>query len=137
MRPKIFMNCVKKLHLHSLVIFWLLQLCTSDNEFCSSSLSKMHYLYYWPFESHNQVGHISLELSDETYISWWPGQGQSIWSKLFYGKGIDPALSLEEDIRREGGKNPKRLYIPSKVLPRIDKIKIWWNKKIQIHLITI
>ena len=98
-------------------------------------------VYVWKSEGDN--GHASMELSDGTYISWWPLQVakvQHFGSKgLAFpkqtvdtdqpGKGGDLVQkhTLDDDVQDEG-RNPDLVFVvPSKVHLKEDGIKSWWE----------
>nr|XP_023020992.1 uncharacterized protein LOC111509465 [Leptinotarsa decemlineata] len=66
------------------------------------------------------VGHLSLELSDGFYISFWP-EKESRWKKTSRGN------TYEDDRRAEGRGPDEVLYLPPEIVDQ-EKIKRWWNR---------
>lgn len=73
------------------------------------------------------VGHLSLSLSDGTYISHWPDGGAFLDLKKQNGR---PMRSLKDDIRNEGGEPTETLNLPNGIVDE-NKIKIWWNQGVK------
>jgi hypothetical protein len=71
------------------------------------------------------VGHISLELSDGTYISHWPVKHKGTKSTP-----TSPKLSLQEDIEAEKRPPDEVLDFPKEFLNE-GLIKEWWNNFIK------
>jgi hypothetical protein len=87
-------------------------------------------IFYWG-PSTDGVGHISMKLSDGTYISHWPEQGKNL-SKT----RTEPKLSLQHDIEAEGREPDKTFKMELKYE---DKIKSWWKdfkSDGEYHLLT-
>lgn len=82
-------------------------------------------LYYWEPTREN-VGHVSLELSDGQYISHWPGT--NIEKKLQALKTYSALQmpTLGDDINSEKCKPHQTLSIPEGLLDE-DIIKKWWK----------
>ena len=81
-------------------------------------------VYVW-MPSGGLVGHSSLELSDGTYISWWPDENKNKDLPLVTLKG-HASSGLEEDIDGEG-RNPTHTFTLTRRYVE-KKIKQWWNK---------
>uniref|UniRef100_A0A6P7F594 Uncharacterized protein LOC114326455 n=1 Tax=Diabrotica virgifera virgifera TaxID=50390 RepID=A0A6P7F594_DIAVI len=113
-------------------------------------------VYKWDFRSVRCVGHLSMELSDGTYISYWPLQTderkqvtKSITkpgkcSKLYEAVrkpnpiGVTKSLkkpgrcnrTYEDDVRAEGNKQADViLKIPVQLVSE-SKVKTWWSNLI-------
>ena len=85
-------------------------------------------VYVWKPKGDDSYGHASMELSDGTYISWWPEYGGKAEQTTKRAHGFQNR-TLEEDVRDEG-RNPDRTFIiPSKVGLEEGEIKKWWAKK--------
>ena len=81
-------------------------------------------VYVWTPEGGN-VGHASMELSDGTYISWWPEYGGKAQQTAMKAPGFQNR-TLEDDVRDEG-KNPDYTFIiPAKLGLDEGSIKRWW-----------
>jgi hypothetical protein len=90
------------------------------------------FVYYWgPRFMLKSVGHLSLSLSDGTYISHWPGGGTS---GLIKNSG--KSESLERDIEMEKRSYDKKLQIPTELIDETS-IKNWWEMcNLKYHLLT-
>ena len=85
-------------------------------------------VYVWKPKGDDRYGHASMELSDGTYISWWPEYGGKAEQKTKRAPGFQNR-TLEDDVRDEE-RNPDRTFIiPSKVGLEEGEIKKWWAKK--------
>jgi hypothetical protein len=79
-------------------------------------------IYFWEIRAlEASVGHISLELSDSTYISHWPVEHKGTKSTP-----TSPKLSLQEDIKAEKRPPDEELDFPTEFLSEA-LIKGWWN----------
>ena len=82
-------------------------------------------VYVWKPNSDDSYGHASMELSDGTYISWWPEYGGKAQRTKHKAPGFQNR-TLEDDVRDEE-RDPDRIFIiPSKVGLNEDDIKRWW-----------
>ena len=79
-------------------------------------------VYVWTPEGDN-VGHASMELSDGTYISWWPEDAVKLPVTKIPGF---QNRTLEEDVRDEGRNPDYTFIIPAKVGLDEARIKRWW-----------
>ena len=85
-------------------------------------------VYVWKPKGDDSYGHASMELSDGTYISWWPEYGGKAEQAKKKAHGFQNR-TLEDDVRDEE-RNPDRTFIiPSKVGLDEGEIKKWWAKK--------
>lgn len=84
-------------------------------------------VYAWtPHVDH--YGHASLELSDGTYISWWPRtkSKKDTRSPALLGGEPGARSTYEEDVNAEEKDPDEAITIPSKALNE-NKIKSWWS----------
>ncbi|XP_041354133.1 uncharacterized protein LOC121371970 [Gigantopelta aegis] len=81
-------------------------------------------VYVW-MPTNELVGHASLELSDGTYISWWPDEDKNKSLPMVTMKG-HASSSLEEDIDGEGRQPTHEFTLKKKYDER--KMKKWWDK---------
>ena len=82
-------------------------------------------VYVWKPEGGNKFGHASMELSDGTYISWWPEYGGKAQQTKKKASGFQNR-TLDDDVRDEE-KNPDYTFIiPAKVGLDEGNIKRWW-----------
>ncbi|KAG5889739.1 hypothetical protein JTB14_018961 [Gonioctena quinquepunctata] len=65
------------------------------------------------------VGHLSMELSDTTYISFWPKEHHG-WKKRSEGN------TYRDDLDAEGRDPDNILYLPPGMVNQ-DRIKRWWK----------
>ena len=85
-------------------------------------------VYVWKPKGDDSYGHASMELSDGTYISWWPEYGGKGEQTKHKAPGFQNR-TLDDDVRDEE-RNPDRTFIiPSKVGLDEGEIKKWWAKK--------
>ena len=81
-------------------------------------------VYVWLPEGGSRYGHASMELSDGTYISWYPVKERK---QRTMGKSPGCQERKLEDDAQEEGRNPDRIFIiPSKVGLDEGNIKRWW-----------
>lgn len=81
-------------------------------------------IYYWE-TAKLSVGHISMALSDGTYISHWPENNKGLKSTL-----SKPKQSLEEDSKAEG-RDPDKCIIFFEKFFNSSKISTWWEDLIK------
>lgn len=91
-------------------------------------------IYYWKITKQS-VGHISMALSDGTYISHWPENNKGLKST-----SSKPKQSLKEDIKAEERKPDKCIEL-SEIFFDSEEISIWWKNLVEFdslsyHLIT-
>eukprot|EP00483_Globobulimina_turgida_P004560 UN04569 len=82
-------------------------------------------VYVWSFDgTKSNWGHVSLELSDGTYISWWPRSGLKSVNALskVYAR---PNYSKQSDIKAECA---QPTYTIHKYLKDENAIKHWWKE---------
>lgn len=78
-------------------------------------------VYYWALKGTSNLGHLSIKLSNGTYISYWP-KDHSIWKR-----GSAQSPTLENDISLEGRPPDQTLPIPSQMINEA-LIVTWWKK---------
>ncbi|XP_046561896.1 uncharacterized protein LOC124270876 [Haliotis rubra] len=83
-------------------------------------------IYIWMHVGVSQVGHASLRLSNDEYVSWWPQEGTSKCG--FMKKRNKCNGSLQDDIREEGMDPDYTFNIPSTHLDLV-KMTTYWNQQ--------
>lgn len=76
--------------------------------------------------SRGGVGHLSMQLDDETYISFWPNRDctTSVSSMKNKTHSLSPSYSV--DVREEGREADDSLTVASHMVDQV-KIRNWWN----------
>lgn len=89
-------------------------------------------IFLWKFHGKN-VGHLSMALSNGTYISFWPNEDLQLKRKK------NPAsLSYEDDEYSQGRPADNVLELPDDIVDQ-EKIKVWWSDYVdhnKYHLLT-
>lgn len=82
-------------------------------------------IYFWD-PADGQVGHCSLRLDDETYISFWPSEDYGITQAFANRTVASEAHEYESDKVDEGRAEDRSIQIRGKL--NNQKIKTWWAK---------
>ncbi|PSN51180.1 hypothetical protein C0J52_06048 [Blattella germanica] len=75
-------------------------------------------VYLWNMTT-SRWGHLSLELSDGTYISFWPKETRGF-------KKASLGTSYESDVKSEGSSADDILELPDDIVDQ-EEIKSWWK----------
>lgn len=86
-------------------------------------------VYYWAWRDGN-VGHLSMSLSDGTYLSYWPQDAVNVKNDLFSKCPGSQLPNLRSDIESEGRQPDVTESIPSGAIDEY-KIKTWWSNIIR------
>ena len=83
-------------------------------------------VYIWMPHGGN-VGHAAMQLSDGTYISWWPaGKGKDSVGPINWAVSTAATNpNLQADVASEDNRQPDRYIIPNM---NVAKVKTWWSK---------
>ncbi|XP_071111855.1 uncharacterized protein [Haliotis cracherodii] len=104
--------------------------CEAHDEFVMAAHRKSHGVYIWMPIQFLKIGHVSLKLSDGTYISWWPKHEKELKDAKIHQatNGIETTngTDLDDDIQTMGYEYDVEFTIPSKVL-HLKKMKDSWS----------
>ena len=88
-------------------------------------------VYVWEPKGSDSCGHASMELSDGTYISWWPNWWEGNEGKVEQAMKKAPGYqnrTLDTDINAEQRVPDYTFTIPARVGLDEDGIKCWWAR---------
>ncbi|EFA00764.1 hypothetical protein TcasGA2_TC003650 [Tribolium castaneum] len=81
-------------------------------------------VFLWEARDYYNFGHISMSLSDGTYISFWPEEEVVLIEKKKSQEALPHIYA--EDVEVEGRPSDQVLTLPDDIV-NAEKIKSWWN----------